>query len=1134
LQTLTLKLIRGMNPAKQNNYQNNKNSNANQQKEGSFRLFRNTQQTNPKDATGSNQKISEKEYYDQLKIQIESQSDNLDDLISNAMRTLIQQNFSAYQFFKILATSKAKSKLKFASPEKEHNFYTNFWHIMDLQKASIKTEGLKLLGFLSSDHLQNISLDIQLTCIKHLNQLSNLKNQARNTNIIRLAYNCIGNIISNSNHKILDTNQEIFYNIYELIKDINTPQKLEDENNVKTLAAALRVLSLLYIDLKTMPPNVGDFLISQLIRYIYLGTSFFALPSSASFGQGDTSSDSAFGTSSSEISDTDESVQRKKEDETCAKIRNYSAVCLANIFRHNNKIISQYFSTLLPCKVLRKDVSKFIETFEKPLVLWNLDLPEKRNKRVTHIFDFRNDFNEPTLLNLLLFEANSKVKLSVCKTLAAILDGYQGDKLLLTIDGAKLEKTKIDPYKSISHQIYQNFKNLSFAVCIAIMLETDETVLNHLIRLASTILSHPSYDKVGRLTIHTFINKILSKLLLQYNHHTIYLSCIACFSALASGNARHKEYDKLAFKPEFNIVEILMQNILEYLSSMPTSNEIKTPKNDRVPDSTLLLESLIALSKFPKYYVEQILQNVELLINILQKVQELEKKYTNISFKIIEEIMKYMNEYKEENDNQEMEIETIKKEKMATGIVSTIQMSSFHKFVASFLNTAFSSSKSSDYTEHVLDILYYLNEQDWEDYYSEIKEKFIDSLLELNYASFNLSFLKLLGKTCIFTSFMNIDRFPKLVSKVILNNVNEKNNNTIIKNSWVLANLCTNCHNFDLFSLEENQQLLLTCLSYCNSTKEKIVSNGFRALGYFISNHTDESLCKTLALSNTNADKIKTSLREVYKKPFTKCSVKVCWNVCVSLSNILRSFKPNFTKTFFTEDIFFNIAEILTAKNNFKTQIHCIEMFTLAYQKFPENPCFPSFMKTLIQLYFASEESDFDVSELRYLPHLRKDISKLLLNLLKNIDFEKTSNFVAEILSSVPHKLFKVIYDSLENLYKDHKDKLIEEKFKDEETTSSPTIKPQDDLLNFDEVMVKGTTDLKTIIIPKAKLSQQDLQFFKETLQTVIFVSRKLINFIDSSEELAVPFSAYNSLKQLSDIDLDAQDNLITIRLDQI
>ncbi len=324
-------------------------------------------------------------------------------------------------------------------------------------------------------------------------------------------------------------------------------------------------------------------------------------------------------------------------------------------------------------------------------------------------------------------------------------------------------------------------------------------------------------------------------------------------------------------------------------------------------------------------------QNIELLISILEKIQDLEKKYINISFKIIEEIMKYMNECKDDNENQEMEMETLKKEeKTASSETLASQASSFHGFVAGFLNHIFKTSPEN--TEHVLDILYYLNEKDWEKHYSEIKEKFIDSLIELNATpSFNQSFLKLLGKACIFPSFMNIERFPKMVSKVILKNIHEKNNNTIIKNSWVLANLCTNCHNFNLFSLEENQELLLLCLSYANSTKEKIVSNGFRALGYYISNHSDQSLCDTLALSNVNSEKIKASLSDVYLKPFTKCSVKVCWNVCVSLSNILKSFKPNFTQTFFTQDIFFNIAEILTAKNNFKTQIHCIEVISLSF-----------------------------------------------------------------------------------------------------------------------------------------------------------------------------------------------------------
>lgn len=110
----------------------------------------------------------------------------------------------------------------------------------------------------------------------------------------------------------------------------------------------------------------------------------------------------------------------------------------------------------------------------------------------------------------------------------------------------------------------------------------------------------------------------------------------------------------------------------------------------------------------------------------------------------------------------------------------------------------------------------------------------------------------------------------------------------------------------------------------------------------------------------------------------------------------------------------------------------------------------------------------------------------------------------------------------------------MEEKWNDDQENKSPTITPKDDLMNFDEVMIKGKIDLKTIIIPKIKLSEQDFQYFKETLQTLISVSRKLINFIDASEDLSVPFSAYNSLKQLADIDLDAPENIITIKLDQI
>jgi len=97
----------------------------------------------------------------------------------------------------------------------------------------------------------------------------------------------------------------------------------------------------------------------------------------------------------------------------------------------------------------------------------------------------------------------------------------------------------------------------------------------------------------------------------------------------------------------------------------------------------------------------------------------------------------------------------------------------------------------------------------------------------------------------------------------------------MIKNSWVLANLCANFTHFELFSTEENQKILLMSLGYCNSNKEKLISNGFRALGFYIKNNNDELLCKTIEGKDLEAENIKKALSEVYKKPFSKCSVKV-------------------------------------------------------------------------------------------------------------------------------------------------------------------------------------------------------------------------------------------------------------------
>jgi len=180
-----------------------------------------------------------------------------------------------------------------------------------------------------------------------------------------------------------------------------------------------------------------------------------------------------------------------------------------------------------------------------------------------------------------------------------------------------------------------------------------------------------------------------------------------------------------------------------------------------------------------------------------------------------------------------------------------------------------------DNIEYVLNILYYLEEGQWE-LYSDTKQKLLTQVSRLNnIQALKQSLLRLLGKICVFPHFIQMDNFYKIIYNVFTFNYPEKNNNIMIKNSWVLANLCANLKNFDVFTVEQNQEILSIILGYCNSSKEKLVSNGFRAIGYFISNTSDHMLCQILTKKNNKIGELKKALGEVYLKSFETYSVKV-------------------------------------------------------------------------------------------------------------------------------------------------------------------------------------------------------------------------------------------------------------------
>lgn len=337
--------------------------------------------------------------------------------------------------------------------------------------------------------------------------------------------------------------------------------------------------------------------------------------------------------------------------------------------------------------------------------------------------------------------------------------------------------------------------------------------------------------------------------------------------------------------------------------------------------------------------------------------------------------MRYISTDKGDFENQEPEIEhSAPKPILVQRKTKSLEnISIFHGFLEKLFSSMFNGD-NTDFLEYVLNILYYLDEDDWKNNYHVTKGLLIGCIDKLNSSSsLKQSLLRMLGKICTFSYFVSEEEFPKLVFKSLKNNISEKNNNIMIKNSWVLANLCANLNRFNEFTIEENHDFLNMILVYCTSNKEKLISNGYRALGYFISNNSDDILNDMISDPSKGQD-ICNSLREVYLRSFEAYSVKVCWNICVSFSNILKMSKPKFMEKFFCDEILENMKSILTSKNNFKTQIHCVEMLHLAYDQFPKHKSFKSLIKDLSTIYFMADEGQVDITEMRYLPQLRINV----------------------------------------------------------------------------------------------------------------------------------------------------------------
>ncbi len=88
--------------------------------------------------------------------------------------------------------------------------------------------------------------------------------------------------------------------------------------------------------------------------------------------------------------------------------------------------------------------------------------------------------------------------------------------------------------------------------------------------------------------------------------------------------------------------------------------------------------------------------------------------------------------------------------------------------------------------------------------------------------------------------------------------------------------------------------------------------------------------------------------------------------------------------------------------------------------------------------------------------------------------------------------------------------------------------------MNFDEVQVKGVSFHQQITIPLKKLSNKEVEEFKNCLINLQTICQKLITFIDSSEDSTVSFAVYNGFKKLADLDLNSNEDKIVFEFEGI
>lgn len=619
-------------------------------------------------------------------------------------------------------------------------------------------------------------------------------------------------------------------------------------------------------------------------------------------------------------------------------------------------------------------------------------------------------------------------------------------------------------------------------------------------------------DGLLKCTVIPHITDMLSELMLSENNENdetqegnadkkmslnIQKSLLLCFSASAEllcPLIQSEEFDNIL------AVKSKSTNFVKWLLTDLHENSVKK--------SFEAIETLTSISKeFPSLFIDY-WDEVKEFINIQFSINE--SKKTHATLKMIEQWINSISNiyYKLTKGSQNTdELEDVKLDdadlitneaiNQQLDQYDILKLEGWSKLLNKYL-TFFIKSVDMDVKNTVCDILWALSEKQWETIFTyEERSKISDQVLEAKIPKVNWS--KYIGHAFLNKIFyQDMSLISKMIEKVYKFK-DEKSLQLALRNSWSLGNLWqTYC--YDEFSVEDKTKVIELWVHYSNKKfKDKIIAHSVRAVGKIFANNSNFEWIEEIKtidwkdLFNIIIDNIN------HKSP------KVSWNSWVLIRIIMNNdyVRDKIQDLLFSKDTIQRLWQIIRENANFKTRIHAVQTLNKfrLYHDFGEwnLDVWDAFLTA-----FQNVTSTTDFTEVKYISTLELQLVSLFVTLVQMVESNKTLNEKFSIFLS--------------------------ERAREIETSITDYLRKQFNVTAFSAVYEAAYSAVYDKELNISDL-YNDRPFLQETLKQLQIAFHTIVDIIDSSGDISLPFSVYESFNSLAKTPIDEFASLDILRI---